>query len=390
MKFSLAKSSDTEDIKKLWAYSFESYEPYFSWYFNTIYQTEQTLCAFEGQELLACLQMIPYHLFLRGSELPATYIVGVIASPAARGQGIGTVLMEQAFIHLNKQNIPVSLLLPACPDFYFPLGFAYCYEEHRWQVPLTWLKKLAQSPAPGKWQEAGCNEADIEALDSVYRTMTAGKNGFILRNKTNWQNYLTEFINDGGKIWLFSDGLNPQAYLLYSFKDRVFAAREMGYTSFAAQRAAFAFIMGHLNEADKLHWSAPPSDPAYLLLPFQDGISSRPFVMGRTINAAKLLSAIPYPPQIKANIGITISDKHAPWNNQSLLISISEGQAAISETKEEFACQIDSKALTSLIFGHQSAKDLAWQESIRGAQKEELEVLEACFPLCDNWINEQS
>lgn len=390
MEFRLAKSSDTEAIKKLWAYSFESYEPYFSWYFDTIYKQDQTLCAFEGEELLASLQMIPYQLFLRGSVLPTTYIVGVITSPAARGQGIGRVLMEKAFAHLNNQNIPVSLLLPACPDFYFPLGYAYCYEEHRWQVPLTWLKKLTHSPAKGKWQEAGCNQADIETLDSIYQNMTAGKNGFIIRNKTNWQNFLTEFINDGGKIWLFGDEDNPQAYLLYSFKDRTFMVREMGYTSFAAQRAAFRFIMGHLNEADKLTWSAPPSDPAYLLLPFQDGITTRPFVMGNIINATSLLTAIHYPPQIEANIGITISDKHAPWNDKSLLISISEGQASISETEEKFDFQIDTNALTALIFGRQSAEALAWQESIWGAQKEELELLDACFPLCDNWISEQS
>ncbi|MCL2817046.1 MAG: GNAT family N-acetyltransferase [Clostridiales bacterium] len=385
MEFRIAREEDTPAVKKLWAYSFESHEPYFSWYFREIYRPERTLCCFEQGALAASLQLAPYRLKMRGQELDACYIVGVVTSPDHRGRGIGSALMGRALSELQKNGVPLALLLPACPAFYFPLGFAYCYEHNAWQIPLENLRPLARGG--GAWREAE-PENDIPALQAVYDAQNRGRNGFILRSETNWRNLLTEHKNEGGfcRLWL-KDGA-ARGYLLYSLKDKVFRVTEMGCMDRETQGAAFAFALNHANEAARFDWRAAADDTTHLHLPQKSGVSRLPFVMGRLVDVQNAFERLSFPPELETAVTLRLRDSAAPWNEDAWLLRVREGRMRLEPFSGEADAVMDVAALSRLFFGSASVWQLEREDALKG-RGAALEKLGALFPPCRNWLNEQ-
>ncbi|MGI5891163.1 MAG: GNAT family N-acetyltransferase [Bacillota bacterium] len=389
MDFRIAQANDTSAVKELWAYSFESYEPYYSWYFDNIYQPDQTLCCFDGNILAASLQLAPYKMMLRGKPVTVCYIVGVITAAPYRSQGVAAKLMKFAYDHLRQKGIALSILLPASPEFYRKTSFAYIYEEHRFDIALKDLSLIA---VPfGRWQRGSIDSIDF--LDLVYRQMTAGKNGYIIRTKQNWHNYLQEHVGDGGKIALLQSNAGQAAgYLLYTLKDKYFHINELGYFSPQAQKSAFHFALGHQNEAQRFSWSAPIDDCAYLQLPQQDGISARPFVMGRIIDPIMALKSISYPTHARGSLILEIQDQQIADNNLKLLIKVADQAMCIENLEKSTPAHvtIDISALTTLLWGRLSVKQLVEQMGSVSGFEIPLKFLSTLFPRCDNWINEHS
>ncbi|MCL2677576.1 MAG: GNAT family N-acetyltransferase [Clostridiales bacterium] len=386
MEFRAALEKDTAGIKKLWAYSFGSQEPYFSWYFNEIYRPERTLCCFERGEPAASLQLAPYRLHLRGQEMEASYIVGVVTSPDRRGRGLGSALMGHALRELQKSGVPLALLLPACPGFYFPLGFAYCYEFNAWHIPLASLRPLARGG--GEWREVDMGK-DIPALRALYGAQTRGRNGFILRDEHNWCNFLAEHKGEGGfsRLWL-KEG-EARGYLLYALKDKVFHVTEMGFMNNEAQRAAFAFALNHGNEADSFRWRAADDDTSHLHLPQKAGISRLPFVMGRLVDAPKALQQLSFPPDLETAFTLRLRDSAASWNEDAHLLSVKEGRLQLEPFPGEADVTLGIAAFSRLFFGAASVWQLEREDALEGSGVA-LQKLDALFPPCHNWLNEES
>jgi predicted acetyltransferase len=389
MDFRMATDNDTTAVKELWAYSFESYEPYFSWYFSDIYKPEQTLCCFDDDILAASLQLAEYRMMLRGQPVPVAYIVGVITAAPYRFQGIASRLLAFAFQELRKRGIALAILLPASPTVYGKNSFAYTYEEHRYDIDLKDLAPLAMPF--GNWRMGGLD--DIELIDQVYQKMTAAKNGYILRNQQNWRNYLNEHVGDGGRIALLYDDQGQIAgYLLYTCKDDLFSINELGYASKEAQSSAFQFALGHVNEAKRFYWAAPIDDCAYLSLASQEGIAARPFIMARIIDAVAALEAASYPTHARGSMIVQILDKQIEENNLTLMIKVADQKLTAEVIEEPTPAHItmDISALASLLWGRLSVKQLSEQTDKLSGFDLPLEFLSTLFPPCASWMNEHS
>lgn len=266
-----AKPADKQAVMDLWAMDFESYEPYFSWYFSNIYRPELTLCDVEGEQLAAALQLAPYTLALHGRELPVCYMVGVITDPAYRRQGRGQALLRQAHSWLQANNYAAALLYTDIPDFYAPLGYRHCYSQQTLTLPAR------PAPAPPPWRHG----ADIPALDVIYQRMTARYDGYILRGKKNWRNYLDDHACDGARLLL-----DERAYLLYSQQQDKLHIIELGFSD--QESLLSALNQGRYLAAQAglpLIWHAPVDAPA--LLPHIPAAcwQPRPFVMALPLDA---------------------------------------------------------------------------------------------------------
>ena len=375
----------TAAVRKLWDYSFKSTEIYDNWYFDTVYRPEHTVCAMNGKEVIAALQLLPYRLRLRGREHDIRYIIGVVTSPDYRGQGIGSSLMEHTFAELRKSGINLAVLLPACPFFYTKLGFNYGYEENIWDIPLDKLNVFAEKT--GTWREANI-PADITILDKIYAFMTESTNGTILRTAENWRSFLAEYACDGGIARIYNDGKEDCGYLLYHLKreaaEPTFFVRELGYTGAKAKNAALTFAAAHTNECRHFHWQSAAADKSYLRLPFQDGISRRPAVMGRIIDLEKALAGTPVNSSLQFGLSLKISDRSCPWNDGVYMLDTRNGILNINKSTQPPAAEISINNFTSLYWGLANVEQLDIDIDKAVADK-----LNAIFPACQNWLNEK-
>ena len=387
MELRLATVEDTEKVKELWSYSFETYEPYFSWYFSTVYRPERTLCCFKGDRLLSSLQLAPYHMNLRGKSFDFNYIVGVITSPEARGKGIASSLINKAFVDLKNHHIPLAVLKPVCPSFYASLGFIFTYEELIWQMEITRLKELAL-PSTGEWQKYRGKEDDKD-LYLVYQKMVKDKNGYIIRHDENWRNLLDEHLGEDYRLWILRQKNEPRAYLLFNLKDRNISVRELGYADRKAMLEAFHFLYHHQNEADTLDWHSNKYNNAYLDFSSTSGFTLKPSLMARIIDLPSLLKDIPYAGKEDFEITLNIHDHNLPWNSGNYLIKKQSGNTEIIrlENNQGENIKTDIRSLTALLMGSQSARQLSASGKLTGNQ-ETLDFLSLILPPCDNFMNE--
>ncbi|MCL1873922.1 MAG: GNAT family N-acetyltransferase [Clostridiales bacterium] len=386
--YRFAQAEETAQVKELWAYSFEHYEPYFSWYFSTIYRPGLTLGAWQEGHLLAALQIAPYRLQLRKAAVNACYIVGVSVHPAFRRQGLGGRLLAEAIAYLKLNGYDAALLLPlpGVAPFYRRHSFGYAYLEHRWQLPLADLAPWRHGSG-GTWQELTRPEQAIPLLDQIYRQMTASLNGYVLRDHKQWRdNILGEHASEQGHSYLLFQEEKPSAYLLYTLKDRLFAVRELGFINGKARDEALAFAFRHQSEADNFFWRAPANDLAYTHLNKPQGISARPFAMATLLNIPQLLAKIPFSENLDGDMRLCLNKM------PDLQLNLRKGQAQaitdpIAENLPELHLSLENFSI--LVFGQAGCEQLVKEGQLQ-ADPKALALAKAMFPPQANWLGETS
>lgn len=247
-----ATAADQPAVMELWAEAFGADEPYFSWYFRTVYHPERTLGLFNGEELLSALQYAPKLLYLHGQKIPVAYLVGVCTKSAAQGRGYARRLLQTISRHLHSRY-QLLLIYTDIPDFYRPLGFIHCYQLAQYRFPA-----VDNADAFTSWRNGALSAADIAAYDSIYRQMTAQLDGYILRDEQNWREFAGDFLCDGGSLYLCDD-----AYLLWTQSEQRCRIKEIGYRHPDALRAAVQLgqAIAAREGFAEISWDAPLTAP---------------------------------------------------------------------------------------------------------------------------------
>ncbi len=351
MEFKFAAKKDFSAIKNLWACSFESYEPYFSWYFNSVYQPKKTLCCFDTDYkqnvLLADLQFADYKLQIRDQIMPITFFVGVITNPLYRGKHIGEKLMKEALQYLYEHKIPLACLYPEAPVFYQKLGFEYCYEETQSYLLPQSYKNLFSDPNWKILDNQNFADWDWKSIDKIYRQQNKSANGWIVRRKKDWFVFVGEAICDQSQMILYSQEENPQAYLLLLPKKEYFLVREFAGLS--------------------------PTQQSLL----ETG-QTKPSVMGRIIDAKQVLQQIRYPKGLETKISYFLKDDQIKENNGHYLLTVAN-QKGVLESANSARFHLGIPELTSMVWGYRSATELA-QNNRLFAPSDQIEILDRIFP----------
>jgi len=386
MKFRIMTEADRKAIQWLWAYCFESYEPFFSWYFREYYQTGNTLGAFENEKLLSCLQLIPYKILLRGQVLSSSYIVGLASYPEARRGGIIKKLLQTSLEEMRCRDHAVSLLMPSEAGFYYPYQWQFCYHHYKYHIPLEDLRPVSEHYGIFIRVE-GLEKVDD--FNRIYRAFVKNKHGYVIRSSKNWRLLFEEHKGEKGYTYLLENQGVPEGYVMYYLKDNKLLVREMAYTSVKAQKSLFQFLYNHRSQVETLEWNASFDDTTHFFLPNpKKGITLYPFLMARIVDVQRALTLISYPEGVQAEIILTIEDDLASWNNQTFSLNICNQQAEVYPVSKEPTVAISIGALSQLLFGILRARDILYQGRLKAKNLKEVKILDEIFPVCNNYINE--
>ena len=385
MEFRLATPADEAAVKWLWAYCFESYEPFFTWYFTKYYKAENTVVGvYQSGRLRTCLQLIPYQIFLRGRVVDSSYIVGLATFPEGRRGGLIKELLAASLAEMRRRRHFVSLLMPFKASFYYPYQWEFCYHHLKYSLNLADLRPVAASAGQFRLIR---DFTGIDDLQAVYRQFTAGRHGYVVRSEQNWQNLLQAHFDEKGFVYLLEKEGEPRGYVIYRLQPGLLSVLEMAYADVQAQRGLLQFLYNHRSQVDKLEWNAPIDDLTHFSLPDpKQGVQLYPFLTARLVDVARVLEKIVYP-AVTAAVMLTVTDDLAPWNNQSFRLTVTEGVPTVEAgiACGEVECTIGG--LTQLVFGRLSAYELAAAGKLKGPA-EAIAVLAALFPPCNNYINE--
>lgn len=117
------RADETVKIYDLWQVCFNDPKPFADYLFSKLYKPYNTICVFEGEELLSALQIYYYDAVFKGKPLKAAYIAGVSTYPNQRNKGYSKILMNEAEKRLCGEKIDIITLIPFKFSFYEKFGY---------------------------------------------------------------------------------------------------------------------------------------------------------------------------------------------------------------------------------------------------------------------------
>lgn len=387
MDFQIACESDRQQVEDLWAYCFEKPDhPFFQWYFRS-WESSNTLCGFEQQQLTACVHLNPYHLLLRGRILPVSYIVGLATAPQARRGGAAGNLLRAALAEMRQRQHYFNILMPSKAGFYYPYGWELCYHQLKYRADLDDLRGITvregtfiMADPRRHWQQ----------FAQVYNCFVAARHGYAVREAAEWLRLLESHQAEKGyAVLLFLDN-EPVGYLLYHVRDGLLLIGDMAYTSWQAQRCLIGYIYNHRSQADQVEWNSPADDLLHLVLPNpKQGVSLHPFMAGRIVDVSGALTALRYPASVGGQLKLAVADPLAEWNEGLFSLTVEDGIGrvdAVSGGAADIVCDIGTLSL--LVFGRLSVQEALYKGGMTANNETSLALLQHWFPRMNNYINE--
>lgn len=417
MQFRRATEADRKSIEALWAYCFEKPdEPFFQWYFSRVCQMDDVVVAEENQHIAADLHLRPYTLNLRGNSMPVDYMVGVATHPAARGRGIASKLLKNAFRISRSRGKSAVILMPSDASFYMPLGCSFYVQQWERSAAPEWLARIGEKPekamtvsSPDEWH----------ILASVYEKFTEKRNGFTQRDEKTWRTFIEGQLNEG-YIAVTGDETGPTGYLCYGIDGRRLIANEMAYVSDRGRRGLYAFMAGHRGSIDRCTWYEPLDDCSFYYWPNgaeHTYIENRtfPFMMARITDPVGVIDGLPCEKQIHGEYSFQLVDPVLSENNGIYMVRAEDGEIHalqddifyklrlhIEDTSgidlgnhipEPSFC-MNVNTLAELVFGTSDFNELLKRNQITWLTKDEAvkekisRFMMGILPEKDNWITE--
>lgn len=417
MQFRRATEADRKSIEALWAYCFEKPdEPFFQWYFSRVCQMDDVVVAEENQHIAADLHLRPYTLNLRGNSMPVDYMVGVATHPAARGRGIASKLLKNAFRISRSRGKSAVILMPSDASFYMPLGCSFYVQQWERSAAPEWLARIGEKPekamtvsSPDEWH----------ILASVYEKFTERRNGFTQRDEKTWRTFIEGQLNEG-YIAVTGDETGPTGYLCYGIDGRRLIANEMAYASDRGRRGLYAFMAGHRGSIDRCTWYEPLDDCSFYYWPNgaeHTYIENRtfPFMMARITDPVGVIDGLPCEKQIHGEYSFQLVDPVLSENNGIYMVRAEDGEIHalqddifyklrlhIEDTSginlgnhipEPSFC-MNVNTLAELVFGTSDFNELLKRNQITWLTKDEAikekisRFMMGILPEKDNWIAE--
>lgn len=311
MEIRICQNSEIDKVRKIWDYCFDDGIDYTNFYFEKKFKPENAVVLEKDGDIISAIHLNQHKINLLGRIEDVSYVVGVSTLPEARGLGKMGELMEYSFKEMYKRDQDVSLLMPIDFRLYSKFGYANVYDMLKAKIDIFSLGKFK---IMGDFQLA--SEENVEDLINIYEESQKDKNGYAIRDRQYFLEFIEEMKIEGGHIYInYIDG-QPVSYLAYSISNRNFEIREIYYKNINSYKSILKFIFNHNTQCEYLILNAAIDDPARHILenPKDHNFEIKPFMMARIINLQSLLSKLEVNNWCERELVVKINDQYLEEN----------------------------------------------------------------------------
>ena len=389
MNIRYAKPIDKDQIVSVWNYCFEDGEDFVKYYFENVYDENNTIIIEENDEVLSALQLNKYTIDLRDNKYDVSYVVGVSSKPEVRGLGYMKHLMTYTLEELYKNGEIVSLLMAIDYRLYKRYGFDHCYDQIQYNLRTDELLGFRLS---SKLRKATFEDA--ETLSRIYTKAMESLNGYAVRDEVYFNRFMKEVSSESGYIYIDEEN---NSYIAYYIQGDTFFVRELIYNNISSLKSMLAYIYNHNTQCKKTVINAPVDDKIKLIIANLKTCEIKliPFMAGRVINFEKYIESLNFCniDTQKINnkyIKIKVIDKYIKQNNSVFKISVCNNKIKIQRVKEDYDIELDINSITQLAFSYLNTDEIFMlneidESSLINTQKE---LLNALFEKRINYIDE--
>ena len=380
MNIRYAKPIDKDQVVSVWNYCFEDGEDFVKYYFENVYDENNTIIIEENDEVLSALQLNKYTIDLRDNKYDVSYVVGVSSKPEVRGLGYMKHLMTYTLEELYKNGEIVSLLMAIDYRLYKRYGFDHCYDQIQYNLRTDELLGFRLS---SKLRKATFEDA--ETLSRIYTKAMESLNGYAVRDEAYFNRFIKEVSSESGYIYIDEEN---NSYIAYYIQGDTFFVRELIYNNISSLKSMLAYIYNHNTQCKKTVINAPVDDKIKLIIANLKTCEIKliPFMAGRVINFEKYIESLN-----SCNIDTQkVIDKYIKQNNSVFKISVCDNKIKIQRVEEDYDIELDINSITQLAFSYLNTDEIFMlneidESSLINTQKELLNVL---FEKRINYIDE--
>ena len=389
MNIRYAKPIDKDQVISIWNYCFEDGEEFVKYYFENVYDENNTIIIEENNEVLSALQLNKYTIDLRDNKYNVSYVVGVSSKPEVRGLGYMKHLMTYTLKELYKNGEIVSLLMAIDYRLYKRYGFDHCYDQLQYNLRTDELLGFRLS---SKLRKATFK--DSETLSRIYTKAMKYLNGYAVRDEAYFNRFIKEVNSENGYIYIDEENTS---YIAYYIQGDTFFVRELIYNNISSLKSMLAYIYNHNTQCKKTVINAPIDDKIKLIIANLKTCEMKliPFMAGRVINFEKYIESLN-----ECNINtqkidnecvkIKVIDEYIKQNNSVFKIFICDNKIKIQRVKEDCDIELNINSITQLAFSYLNINEIFMlneidESSLNNNQKELLNIL---FERRTNYIDE--
>ena len=389
MNIRYAKPIDKDQVVSVWNYCFEDGEDFVKYYFENVYDENNTIIIEENDEVLSALQLNKYTIDLRDNKYDVSYVVGVSSKPEVRGLGYMKHLMTYTLEELYKNGEIVSLLMAIDYRLYKRYGFDHCYDQIQYNLRTDELLGFRLS---SKLRKATFEDA--ETLSRIYTKAMESLNGYAVRDKAYFNRFIKEVSSESGYIYIDEENNN---YIAYYIQGDTFFVRELIYNNISSLKSMLAYIYNHNTQCKKTVINAPVDDKIKLIIANLKTCEIKliPFMAGRVINFEKYIESlnscnIDTQKINNKYIKIKVIDKYIKQNNSVFKISVCDNKIKIQRVEEDYDIELDINSITQLAFSYLNTDEIFMLNEIdeSGLINTQKELLNALFEKRINYIDE--
>ncbi|MBU5336470.1 GNAT family N-acetyltransferase [Intestinibacter bartlettii] len=389
MNIRYAKDLDKDQIVSLWNYCFEDGEDFVKYYFENVYDKNNTIIIEENDDVLSALQLNKYKIDLRNREYDVSYVVGVSSKPEVRGFGYMKKLMSHTLEELYKNGEIVSLLMAIDYRLYKRYGFDHCYDQIQYNIKTDDLSGFKVTSRLRK-----VDFKDSKLLAEIYKTAMKSLNGYALRDEAYFNRFIKEIESENGYIYVDEEN---KSYISYYIQGDTFFVRELLYNNISSLKSMLAYIYNHNTQCKKTVINAPVDDKIKLIIANLKTCEMKliPFMAGRVINFERFIESINLNNIEKGQIPcesvkINVIDKYIEQNNSVFEISIIEDKIKIEKVKDNHDIELDINSITQLAFSYLDIDEIFMLNEIdeRCLASNQKRLLNILFEKKVNYIDE--
>jgi GNAT superfamily N-acetyltransferase len=157
--------------------------------------------AADAGRLVACVQIFPRLLRVRGTAVPTGGIGSVFTRPETRGSGVASALLERSLAVMPERGMELSLLFAARHVFYGRVGFGLWPRSR----PLLLRGDATAPPEPGRAGSRFVPARDLAAVAALQAEYSAPFDGTVVRDSALWQGSLALAGNPGEEFRVARD-----------------------------------------------------------------------------------------------------------------------------------------------------------------------------------------
>jgi predicted acetyltransferase len=355
------------------------------------YQWDWTLAAFDGDELVAGLVVVPFEHYMEGAKIPLGGIASVSCLPERRRGGYVSALLSESLTSMRDAGQVLSALWTPHYSLYRKFGWELAGRIVSYSLPPK-VTKLRRQPGAGRTRRVTAD--DWSLLDDIYQQHHRPRNGALSRTEARWrtQKFLAFGHAHDAVVWEDSSG-RARSYAVYRSAHRPTADSPWGETTLrvedwaALDAGAYGGILQYLlnhDLVDQIVMTASTDEPLPDMFDEPVHIKQPPGAwfgpMLRLVDVQLALASRPTLTQAAGKaVIVALTDASAPWNEGTWHIECNEERITAERTGARAQLEMDVRALASIYNGFTKPVDAVRAATIRANDAAAVDVATRIF-----------